>query len=103
GGGIFLGALLVAAIVTYATGKSETEASKALGLDLKTVSRRVDVNALAPTGDNPPFKSEKEKDEAILKAMGEFRASHKGSRAGAGASLLVAQASLRLGRLDEAL
>jgi len=93
-----------AALVSYLSGKSEAAAAKELGQELQTLARPVDA---APPADapaeNPPFKTEKDKDEAIVKAMTDFRAQHGGTHANASAALPLAQALFRLQKYDESL
>lgn len=53
--------------------------------------------------DRKPFASEADRDEAIVKRLGEFRAKHRGKGAAVLAALPMASALLRLGKPDEAL
>lgn len=77
------------------------------GAALKVLEREVNVNAPAPSDDKkdeePPFKSEKEKDEAIIAKLTSFRGEHKGKKTAASAALPLAQALLRQGKASEAL
>jgi tetratricopeptide (TPR) repeat protein len=92
------------ALGSYLSGRTESDASKDLGSDLKLLGRPVDATPGAEANaDNPPFKTEREKDESIIKTLGEFRDKHRGTRAAASASLPMAQALYRLGRYDDAL
>lgn len=75
------------------------------GAALKVLDREVNANATAPvkTGEEPPFKTEKEKDEAIIAKLSSFRSEHKGKKTAANAALPLAQALLRQGKAAEAL
>lgn len=95
-----------AAMASYFSGRGEDQSSKELGAALKVLERPVQeaaANTPPPEGDLAPFKSEREKDEALKKALSEFRAKHKGSTAAATAALSLGQAALRLGDADLAL
>lgn len=97
---------LVAALVHYFNGRSEDKASKALGQVLATLDRPVVEGVQlqpATEGEEPPFKSEKEKDEALAKALTDFRAQNKGSDAAVTAALPLGKAEYRLGNQDAAL
>jgi tetratricopeptide (TPR) repeat protein len=94
------------AVASYLGARTEAEASRDLGGDLRTLNRAVEGAAASPEAlpDNgPPFKSEKEKDEAIVQTLNAFRAKHPSTHAAASAALPQAQALYRLGRYDEAL
>jgi tetratricopeptide (TPR) repeat protein len=106
--------LIVAALVvmggisvaSYLGNRTEGEASRDLGGDLRTLNRPVEGEAASPEAlpDNgPPFKSEKEKDEAIVQTLSAFRTKHPSTHAAASAALPQAQALYRLGRYDESL
>ncbi|MHB8872302.1 MAG: tetratricopeptide repeat protein [Myxococcaceae bacterium] len=95
-----------ASLVVWITGRGESSASKDLGAALKVMARPVSSGekpAEPVPGEEPAFKSDKEKDEAVAKALTDFRANHSASRAAATAALPLAQASFRLGRYDDAL
>ncbi len=90
------------ALIQYMNERSETKAVTELGAALKPISRQ--VSATAPTEPNAPpvFKTDAEKNEAIIKSLTEFRA--KGSsRASATAALPLGHALLRDGKTQEAL
>lgn len=98
-----------AAVASYVSDRSEDRAAKDLGQVMKLLERPV-VEAPAgqtppPPADEkePPFKSEREKDEAFRKALAEFREKHEGSHAAVTAALPLGQAALRLGDVDQAL
>jgi tetratricopeptide (TPR) repeat protein len=97
---------LIAALVNYFSNRSEEKASKQLGQSLQVLDRPViatSENLQAPPGEEPPFKSDKEKDEAIVKSLSDFRAEHKGTEAAATAALPLGKAQYRLGDFDGAL
>lgn len=76
------------------------------GAALKVLDREVNANATKPEdgkADEAPFKSEKEKDEAIVAKLTTFRADHKGKKTAVNAALPLAQALLRQGKASEAL
>ncbi len=95
---------LIAALVQYFSNRTEETASKQLGQALALLNRPV-VEGLAlqaPAGEEPPFKSQKEKDEAIVKSLTDFRAAHQGTEAAVTAALPLAKAEYRLGNHDGA-
>jgi tetratricopeptide (TPR) repeat protein len=96
---------LIAAIVHYFSSRSEMQASKALGQSLAVLDRPVVEGAelQAPPGEEPPFKTQQEKDQAIVKSLTDFRAQHKGSEAAVTAALPLGKAEYRLGNHDGAL
>jgi tetratricopeptide (TPR) repeat protein len=96
---------LIAAIVNYFSTRSEMQASKALGQSLAVLERPVveGLDLQAPAGEEPPFKSQQEKDQAIVKSLSDFRAQHKGSDAAVTAALPLGKAEYRLGNHDGAL
>lgn len=96
---------MIAALVQYFTNRGEEAAAKQLGQTLEMLERPVveGVPLQAPPGEEPPFKSEKEKDEAIVKALTGFRAAHKGTDAALTAALPLGKAEYRLGNHDGAL
>lgn len=85
--------------------RGEVRATHAFGESLKVLSREVNASATAPTtaGDEPAFKSEQEKDEALVKTLTEFRKANEGRKASASAALPLAQALLRQGKSVETL
>lgn len=103
-GGVLLVGLVIAIGVSM-SGRGEAEASRDFGAALKVLERT--VSATAPTelkpGEEPPFKTEAEKDEAIVKALTDFRAKHPGRKAAVSAALPLGQAYLRQGKADQAL
>ncbi len=92
------------AMASYLSNRGDSKAAKELGGALAVLGRGVNASGVAsePT-DEPPFKSEKEKDEAIIKELSEFRKDHPSHRASSTAALPLAQALLRQGKSDEAL
>jgi TolA-binding protein len=95
-----------AALASYVSQRGEEKAAAELGAQLKLLSRPVQEGAEAPPqpveGQDPPFKTEKEKHEAIAKAMADFRSNHKGTRAAGTAALALADAQFKLGQYDQA-
>ncbi len=97
---------LIAALVQYFSNRTEVKASKQLGQTLQVMERPVvegDLPLQAPAGEQPPFKTQQEKDQAIVKALGEFRTQNKGTDAAVTAALPLGKAEYRLGNHDGAL
>lgn len=95
--------LVIAIFTTYGS-RGNVEAQRDFGAALRILERDVNASAPAPKpGEEPAFKSEQEKDEAIVKALVEFRSKHKGSQPAASAALPLAQAYLRQGKADDAM
>lgn len=102
-GGVLLVGLVIA-IASSMSGRGEAQASRDFGAALKVLERSVSATATeAKPGEEPPFKTEAEKDEAIVKSLTDFRAKHGGTRAAISAALPLAQALLRQGKADAAL
>lgn len=103
--GLALGLLLLGAgvsLASYFGDRNQSEASNALGTALAVLDRPV---AGTPGGrsDLPPFATESERREALIKALSDFRSSHGKSASSTTASLVLAQTLLLQGKLDEAL
>ena len=111
-----VGVVLIAgvfAVVNHISAKSREEAINEYAATLKVLQRPVNANPPAPKpavegeptppAEDPPFKTETEKDEAVIKALTAFRAKAKGSEAAANAALPLGQALLRVGKPAEAL
>jgi len=84
--------------------RNEEKARVALGTAVGVLSRPVQAD-LPPGGtdDPPPFKSEKERDEAAVKALSGVLATYPGSKAALTATLPLAATEVRLGQLDPAI
>jgi TolA-binding protein len=93
---------LVGVTADYLHDRSEEEASRDLGERLKALERPISETATT-TGDDAPFKSAQERDEAVAKSMDELRAKHGGTRAARTAVLIAGDAQLRLKKYDEAM
>ena len=85
--------------------RGEVDATHAFGASLKVLSRDVNASPTAVTapGDEPAFKTEQEKDAALVAALTDFRKANGGRKAAASAALPLAQALLREGKAAEAL
>lgn len=97
---------LIAALVHWSSQRSDARAAKELGSALTVLDRPVVASAadLQPMdGSKPPFKSQQEQDEALVKSLTEFRAKNGGTPSAATAALPLAKAQFRLGKYDEAL
>ncbi len=94
------------ALVSHIRTRSAEASMYKFGAALKVFDREVNANA-TPSPDKkdeePPFKSEKEKDEEIIKQLTAFRDDNKGKKTAAAAALPLAQALLRQGKADDAL
>lgn len=102
-GGVLLVGLLIA-IASSMSGKGEETASRDFGAALKVLERTVNATATeVKPGEEPPFKTEAEKDEAIAKSLSDFRAKHPGTKAAVSAALPLGQAYLRQNKADQAL
>jgi tetratricopeptide (TPR) repeat protein len=104
-GGVVLVALFGFALWSYLHDRREERAALAMGEVLAVVERP--VGAATPAEDDgsdaAPFPTERAKDEGIVKSLSDFRAKEGFSRATRIAELPLAQAELRLGRVDTAL
>ncbi|MFO0600348.1 MAG: tetratricopeptide repeat protein [Myxococcaceae bacterium] len=104
--GAVLAVGLIISIATQVSAHNEQEASREFGNALRVLDRQVNANATADAtkpGEDPPFKSETEKDEAIVKSLTDFRAKRPGTKGAISAALPLAQALLRQGKADAAL
>ncbi len=92
-------------VVSYLGGRGEERASSELGAALAVLGRpvtdQVEKNPDPLAG--PTYKTAKEKDEALIKALSELRSAHPGTRAAVTAALPLGEAQLRQGQADEAL
>jgi tetratricopeptide (TPR) repeat protein len=93
------------ALVGHIKKRSNETSMYQYGAALKVLEREVKATAPATTkpDEDPPFKSEKEKDEAIIAKLTEFRSGHKGTQTSSNAALPLAQALLRQGKAEDAL
>lgn len=93
------------ALASYVSNRGETEASRALASALKLLQRPTGTGKEPATDEDaePPFSSQTEKDEALIKELAGVREKYPRSRAAVAAELPIAEAELRLGRADVAL
>lgn len=106
GVGAVLAVGLIIGIATSMSGRGEAAAGKEFGAALKVLERPVNADAkpeATKPGEDPPFKTEQEKDEAIAKSLSDFRAKRPGTKAAISAALPLAQVYLRQGKADQAL
>lgn len=106
-GVVLVGGLLVA-MFSYFSSRGEARAAKDLGAALEILERPVvptpEGSQLAPVaGENSPFKSTQEQDQALVKALTDFRAAYKGTPSATTAALPLGKAEYRLGNHDGAL
>jgi tetratricopeptide (TPR) repeat protein len=87
------------------TSRGEANATTAFGASLKVLSREVNASPTAVTapGEDPAFKTEAEKNQALIASLTEFRKANAGRKASSSAALPLAQALLREGKAAEAL
>ncbi|WP_163784600.1 tetratricopeptide repeat protein [Myxococcus vastator] len=96
-GVLILGGVGVA-IASEVSKRGEEKAAQALGQALTVLDRPVEgVEPAQPGETEPAFKTVKERDEAVVKALGEFRAAHGGTPSAATAALAEGKAQFRLG------
>lgn len=107
--GVVIGAFVVAVIIagmSHLRGNRIAAAAWTLGDALKLLERPVDTAPSAAPSDSatpPPFKSQQEKDEAIIAAAEKVRAEYGSTPAARTAALAAGHAQLRLGKHQEAL
>lgn len=102
-GGVLLVGLVIA-IGFSMSGRGEEAAARDFGASLKVLERTVNATSTeVKPGEEPPFKTEAEKDEAIIKALTDFRTRHPGTKAAVSAALPLGQAHLRQNKPDQAL
>jgi tetratricopeptide (TPR) repeat protein len=100
---IFLVVGLGVTLVQYLGHRGEEEANAELGAALKDLSREVSASPTPEPNQPAPFKTESEKDDAVIEALTAFRSKSNGSRASATAALPLGHAYLRAGKVQEAL
>lgn len=94
--------LIGAMVNSWATGREE-QSSRDFGKALRVLEREVSASASEPKpGEEPAFKTEAEKDQAIVDTLVAFRSKHAGRTAARHAALPLAQALLRQGKHQEA-
>jgi tetratricopeptide (TPR) repeat protein len=100
----------IVALVSHFGAKDQQTATNDFASTLKVLKRPVNANPTPPkegaedaSADEAPFKTEAEKDEAVVKALTDFRSKAKGTRAAANAALPLGQALLRQDKAPEAL
>ncbi len=95
-------------LVGWVNGRSDEKAARKLGEALRPLERGVDETGFAAAGStgsdkSAPFKSQAEKDQAVVASLDAFRKDSGGTRAASAAGLPLAQTQLRLGQYAEAL
>lgn len=94
---------LAISVVNHLGEKAELAASTDFGTSLRVLDREVSSSATAKEGEDAPFKSEAEKDAALIAKLTEFRRANPGRKAATNAALPLAQGLLREGKPAEAL
>lgn len=100
---IFLVVGLGVTLIQYLGLRGEEKASYELGAALKDLSREVREVPSSEPNSPPTFKTETEKNDAVIKSLTDFRSKQGGSRASATAALPLGHALLREGKTAEAL
>lgn len=100
---IFVVVGLGVTLIQYLNARGDEKAMTELGAALKPVSREVNAGGVAEPGGPPVYKTEAEKNEAIIKSLTEFRTKNGSNKAGATAALPLGHALLREGKPQEAL
>ena len=101
-GVLILGGVGVA-VASEMSKRGEEKASQALGQALTVLDRPVEgVEPPQPGDTEPPFKSMKDRDEALVRSLGEFRQQHGGTRSAVTAALAEGKAQFRLGNYGAA-
>jgi tetratricopeptide (TPR) repeat protein len=105
--GVVVGVLVVGggfSIARELSERGQAVADKELGAALKVMARPVNAaGTLDEQTGELPFKTDAEKEEAVIQALTEFRGKNAGKRAAANAALPLGQALLRQGKADEGL
>ena len=99
---------LGAGLVNWVGTRTDEKAARRLGEAVRPLERSVDDTGFVPesaakTDKKAPFKSQADKDQAVVASLETFRKENEGTRAAAAAGLPEAQAQLRLGKYAEAL
>ena len=95
---------LVAAVANSYMKHGEQEAAHDFGTALRVLEREVNANPGEPKpGEEPAFKTEAEKDQAVIAALTDFRKKHAGRTPAINAALPLAQALIRQGKASEAM
>lgn len=99
-----VGVILVVSISRSWSERGEEQVVQELSKALRVLERDVNATPTEPTpeGEEPPFKTEAERDEALIQKLTAFREAHKGKNAAATAALPLAQALLRQNRPNDA-
>jgi len=91
------------ALIQYLNERGEKRAVTELGAALKPLSKQVSATPSTEPNATPSFKTEAEKNAAIIASLTEFRTQKGNSRASATAALPLGHALLREGKHPEAL
>ncbi|MBX7096610.1 MAG: tetratricopeptide repeat protein [Myxococcaceae bacterium] len=93
----------VMATINYMGSRGQHTAQGELGSALKVLGRDVNANAVSDGGPDAPFKTEAEREAALIDSLNKLRGANKGNTVAASAALPLGQALLRQGKADEAL
>src|SRR5262249_49075967 len=99
-------ASVAALLGSYVSGKAESRAAQKFGAALKLLSRPVQSSTAPNDGDaedEPPFPSQRAKDEAVVQELSQLRDAHPKTRAAHSAALPLGEAAYRIGKYDQAL
>ena len=99
------GLLVLILVIGLVFGGGERRVDNEAGEDFAAALALVDrpVGGEAAEGQEPPFASEREKQEAIASAMEQVRADHGGTSTAVAAALPLADARFKLGQHEQAL
>jgi tetratricopeptide (TPR) repeat protein len=100
---IFVAVGLGVTLIQYVGHRGELKATQELGAALKPLSREVTATPSTEPNAAPTFKTDTEKNEAIIKSLTEFRTAKGDSKAANTAALPLGHALLREGKAQEAL
>ena len=93
---------LIVTVAQHLGERAELHAASGFGAALTVLDREVNATASPKEGEDPPFKTEAEKDAALIARLTEFRQANAGKKAAVNAALPLAQALLREGKVAEA-
>lgn len=104
GGGVILAGAAIYGLASGGSKHADAASAQEFSSALKVLSREVNASATDKNdGSEPPFKSEADKDDAIVKTLTEFRTKNAGKPSANNAALPLAQALLRQGKAADAL
>jgi len=94
---------LIITVSQHLSQRAELSAMAGFGAALTVLDREVNATAAPKEGEEPPFKTENERDDALIAQLSTFRGANAGKKASINAALPLAQALLREGKPADAL